>query len=47
MQKVSKAFDVPVKDQNSRTTAKVSVSTLHKPTSNLIIVKANLGTLFL
>jgi hypothetical protein len=45
-QKVSEAFDVPVKNVKSHTTAKVSVSALHIPTSNLIILKANLGTLF-
>ena len=47
MQNVSEAFDVPVKNVKSRTTAKVSVSALHIPTSNLINLKANLGTLFL
>ena len=47
MQKVSEAFDVPVKNENSHATAKVSVSAPHIPTSNLIILKANLGTLFL
>ena len=47
VQKVSEAFDVPVKNVKSRTTAKVSVSAPHIPTSNLNILKANLGTLFL
>ena len=47
MQKVSEAFDIPVKNVNSRATAKVSVFSMHYQTSNLIILKANLGTLFL
>ena len=37
----------PVKNENSRATHKLSVSGPHIPTSNLIILKANLGTLFL
>ena len=45
MKKVLEGFDVPVKDVNSRTTAKVSVSALHIPTSNLIILTVNLGTM--
>ena len=47
VQKVSEPFDVPVKNVKPRTTAKVFVSAPHKPTSNLNILKANLGTLFL
>ena len=47
VQKVSEAFEIPVKNENSRAIAKVSVSAPHIPTSNLIILKANLGTLFL
>ena len=47
MQKVSGTFDVPVKNENSRATAKVFVPAPHIPTSNIIILKANLGTLFL
>jgi hypothetical protein len=47
VQKVSEAFDIPVKNVKSRATVKVSVSAPHIPTSNLIILKANLGTLFL
>ena len=47
VQKVSELFDVPVKNVKSRTTAKVCVSAPHIPTSNLNILKANLGTLFL
>ena len=35
------------KNVKSRTTAKVSVFAPHKPTNNLIILKAYLGTLFL
>ena len=44
MKNVSEMFDIPVKNENSRATAKVSVSAPHIPTSNLIILKANLGT---
>ena len=47
VQKVSETFDVPVKNVKSRTTAKVSVFAPHIPTSNLLILKENLGTLFL
>ena len=46
VQKVSEMFDVPVKNENSRATAKVSVSAPYIPTSNQITLKANLGTLF-
>ena len=47
VQKVSETFDIPVRNETSRTIAKVYVFTPHIPTSNLIILKANLGTLFL
>ena len=47
VQNVSEPFDIPVKNENSRATAKVYVPASHIPTSNLIILKANLGTLFL
>ena len=47
MQKVSVTFDVPVKNENSCTTAKVSVFAPHIPTSNLLILKENLGTIIL
>ena len=47
MQKVLETFDIPVKNVKSRTTAKVYVFAPHIPTSNLIILKENLGTLFL
>lgn len=47
MQKVSEKFDIPVKNVKSRARAKVSVFALHIPASNLLILKASLGTLFL
>ena len=47
VQKVSEMFEVLVKNENSRATAKVFVSAPHIPTSNLLILKASLGTLFL
>ena len=47
MQNVSETFDVPVKNVKSRTTAKVSVFAPHIPTSNLLILKENLGTIIL
>ena len=47
MQKVSETFYVPAKNVKSRTSAKVSVFAPHIPTSNLLILKANLGTIIL
>ena len=44
VQNVSETFDVPVENENSSATAKVSVSAPHIPTSNLIILKENIGT---
>ena len=46
LQKVPETFDVRVKNVKSRTTAKVSVFAPHIPTSNLIIIKANLAHYF-
>ena len=47
MQKVSETFDIPVKNVKSRTTDKVFVFAPHIPTSNLLILKANIGTIIL
>ena len=47
MQKVLETFYIPVKNVKLCTIAKVSVFAPHIPTSNLLILKENLGTLFL